>query len=193
MDKLFNYDLKGPPEKVWRNIEEKISVPRRNKYMKKTIFIVLSIILVGGIAGFLMLTPKEQGENIASTVQPSAVIKFVVGKVRIKRDNDFISAKLKTKLFNSDVISTGKNSEVHILVKNLGVFKIKADSEIKLVDLSRNSKIFLKKGKFLTALKKLSKKESFIVDTPTAVAGVRGTSFPVSAENKETKIFKIKG
>ncbi|MFC1504248.1 FecR domain-containing protein, partial [Spirochaetota bacterium] len=51
----------------------------------------------------------------------------------------------------------------------------------------------VEKGQILTSLKKLKKNEQFNVTTPTAIAGVRGTSFMVNATSKTSKISVLTG
>jgi hypothetical protein len=54
-----------------------------------------------------------------------------------------------------------------------------------------NTTLGLDVGKMLCKPKKLMKQESFLVKTPTAVAGVRGTKFTVEADAMKTTRIKV--
>lgn len=198
MKNLFNYDLREPPEYLWQNIEQKIYQERRKKVMKKSILPIITFIVVIGVASYLIVTQMglfQKTEPVQTELSnaPFAMINFLIGRAEIRRGNQIIEAKIKAKLFKDDVLITKADSQAHLLVKALGVFKIKENSEIKIDSLGRSTKLGLKRGKLLTALKKLAKDENFVIETPTAVAGVRGTSFLVDATSKSTKIAVLTG
>ena len=115
----------------------------------------------------------------------SAKLSFLKGDVTVTRQGASQKAVLNMRLTQDDVVKTGPDSEVNILFANIGVSKIKQNSEIIIKSIFETVDgetiiINASKGKIFSALKKLSKdKSSFEIHTPTAVAGVRGTTFLV--------------
>jgi hypothetical protein len=121
-----------------------------------------------------------------------AKILNVVGKVQVIRNGVKELAQLDMILSQNDTIESG-NGTADLKVVNLGVLKVKPQSTVQLANLTEKTKLNLKKGKVLLALNKLKKDSSFEIETPTAVAGVRGTSFLVSASGDNTKIGVLTG
>jgi len=94
--------------------------------------------------------------------------------------------QLNIKLLPGDVVQTGNNSEVRIMFANIGVSIIRENTKIKIDELlktykSQQIKMNAYKGRILSSLKKLTRKEDRSeIYTPTAVIGVRGTVFLVN-------------
>lgn len=193
MEDLFNYSSKKPPESIWQNIEMHLSGnnKRRENPMKRIVVIVGIVIIAA--AALILVVSKSNNQITVSQDASTATITYLLGSAQIKRGAETIKAEFKSVLYDKDAIIAGKNSEVHILYKQMGVFKVKSGSELVLSELGPKLELNLKKGKFLTALKKLGKDESFTVSTPTAVAGVRGTSFLVNADSVKTEIAVLTG
>lgn len=158
--------------------------------MKKVI-LILAIIFTG-LSVFLFLNLIDKSD-IATTDDNIANITFIKGNVTVTRDGQSSKAKLEDILYSSDKIIVGKESEIHFMFSSLGVFKLKSNTELILSQLGLETKVNLKKGKFFTALKKLKKTQKFNIQTPTAVAGVRGTSFFVNAHKNNSEIAVLTG
>ncbi len=126
-----------------------------------------------------------------------AKVTLVVGKAFILRDDNPTKIKMRIgdRILPNDVIITGKKSAVNVVIANRGIFKIKEDSNVSLknlikIDAENNvARIKITAGRIVLGLQKLKKNSTFEVETPTAVAGVRGTSFMVTVEKKETSAF----
>lgn len=135
-------------------------------------------------------------EGKASNVL-KAKVSMVIGTAYILRaDNPAkIKININDAILPDDVIITGKGGSVNVVIEKRGVFKIKDNSNILfsnllMVDDENNSaKIKVMAGRVILGLEKLKKNSTFEVETPTAVAGVRGTSFMVSVQQKETRAF----
>ena len=89
--------------------------------------------------------------------------------------------------FKEDTIRTGKDGIVDIQIVDGVIIRIKQNSELKLSEILIEdngniikTKLDLKSGKVFTkTTKKLNGESSFVIATPTFVAGVRGTEFIV--------------
>jgi hypothetical protein len=160
--------------------------------MKKILvsFIALALVFSFGCA-----------KKDASTVNAKllkATVSLVIGEVVILRDNAAgqMAAKMNMELQPADMVITGDKSKLNIVLENSGVVQIGPNSKVVLSALflrddgSSDQKIAVKAGQIILGLKKLQKDSAFNVETPTAVAGVRGTSFMVNVqENEDNNAF----
>ncbi len=144
-------------------------------------FYLLSIILMVVIA---YGCSKEQGEDYAS-------ITFLIGDVTKNNVKADIGDMIKEK----DIIVTSADSFCDVKIGG-SIIRIKEKSKVEVASLIKknnleNTSLGLSVGKMLCKPKKLLKSESFIVKTPTAVAGVRGTKFTVEADKMKTTRIKV--
>ncbi|MDY6967321.1 MAG: FecR family protein [Spirochaetota bacterium] len=120
-----------------------------------------------------------------------AVISFFIGEVT--KNN--LDVEIGESVSKNDVISTGSQSSCDISIGN-SLIRIKEKSKmlvsrLDIYEKKENTTLNLSIGKMLCRTKKLLKNESFLVKTPTAVAGVRGTRFIVEADKKKTTRIKV--
>lgn len=152
------------------------------------IFLILSVAI--------MSCSKQEEVQVSEKIL-KAKVTLVIGKAYLLRDDSPEKIKIRTgaRILPNDVILTGKKSAVNIVIANRGVFKIKQNSRVSLknlikVDDDNNvASIKVTAGKVVLGLQKLKKNSSFEVETPTAVAGVRGTSFMVSVKQEDKSAF----
>lgn len=142
-----------------------------------------SIILIAILS--LSLSCLKQAEDDYSSIM------FYIGDV--KKNNQLV--EIGEIILENDIIATGKQSSCDIKIGG-SIIRVKEKSKIKLSELTRKGNaerttVGLNVGKLLCKAKKLSKKESFTVKTPTAVAGVRGTKFTVEADPRKTSRIKV--
>ena len=121
-------------------------------------------------------------------------ITFARGEIFVTHAGETKPAESGQILYHDDMIRTGKDSYAEVMVQNVGVFRLAENSELKLEELQSKDKtiIRLDKGKAGFFLLKIPSKEQVQVRLPTAVAGVRGTNFLVSAE-KGSKVALFGG
>lgn len=120
----------------------------------------------------------------------------VSGKVETSRNGrsgSWRPVKVKMALAHNYLIRTGENSSATLKIGDKGLITIHELSSMKLVTISRKKKNFKIKvklffGKLWNRFKKnvSGEKSSMSVDTPAAVAAVRGTSFFVESD-KDSK------
>ena len=140
--------------------------------------IIISIAITGGSCS------KQKVDEYASIV-------FSIGEV--KRNGQL--ANIGDILNQNDIIETGSMSSCDIKIGD-SMIRIKENSKAILAQLLRkdgleNTTLGLDVGKMICKPKKLLKNESFLVKTPTAVAGVRGTNFSVEADANKTTRIKV--
>jgi hypothetical protein len=119
------------------------------------------------------------------------MITFMIGDV--KKNN--VAVQIGDILKEKDTIQTGTDSFCDIKIGD-SLIRVKQKTKIVLSTLMRlggldNTTMELGSGKILCKPKKLLKSETFLVKTPTAVAGVRGTQFIVEADANGTSRIKV--
>ena len=123
-------------------------------------------------------------------------VTFYYGNIDIIKSGEKIRPKLKMLIESGDVISTSKHARIDVQLENYGLIRVNQNSEVELDKILEtiNHKVTVKmeSGQILCKLKKLDKAKEFDVETPTAVAGVRGTTFLVdSKEDKENSEIAV--
>lgn len=155
--------------------------------MRRILFLLACISLVCGCS-------QKNREETAR-----AKMTFFSGDVVIVRSGQELKAEIGKSLLLNDIIRTPAGAEANIFFPGKGVCKIKGGSVVQLKSVIRTEssdeiKLKLNRGKIISALAKLKKGAAFEVETPTAVAGVRGTTFMVSVEpGKQIKISVLAG
>jgi hypothetical protein len=128
---------------------------------------------------------------------------MLVGSAAVQQDgkSDWIPAKVNMVLNSGDRIKLNKGAVAQLVsADDKKLLKLTETSElVVLPDVLQpktkkvEDKVMLLSGKVWADVQKLKKREGFTVSTPTAVAGVRGTTFVVAREGEQTKLFVIKG
>ncbi len=124
-------------------------------------------------------------------VDEYAMITFMIGDVTKNSAAVQIGDVIKEK----DVIQTGTESFCDVKIGQ-SLIRVKQKTKVVLATLIRQGGIEstsfdLDSGKMLCKPKKLLKSESFMVKTPTAVAGVRGTQFTIETDTNGTSRIKV--
>ncbi len=145
--------------------------------MKRFIlFTIINILICLSIAG----AADDNSSPVAKLIQ-------IKGKVYLQKFNEEkrSTAPENTKIYGEDTVITEIDSECVILYNNGNSIKVSPESEVKVNDRidkeedSNSITCFI--GSIFAKIKKLGKKETFNITTPTAVVGVRGTKFMVAS------------
>ena len=148
--------------------------------MRKNLFVCVTLILLFSLVNGCSKRPDE-----------FASVMFFMGDVLCNGNAIEIGASLK----QDDVIKTSELSFCDIKLGG-SLVRIKEKSTLTLSTLMKsadaeNVGLELSLGKMLCKPKKLLHSEQFTVKTPTAIAGVRGTSFTVEADARKTTRIKV--
>ncbi|XDD49944.1 FecR domain-containing protein [Leptospira sp. WS92.C1] len=152
------------------------------------------LIAIGG-AWFALRTPKTESQIAQGTPLRAAVV-FVKGEALVMRD---VESKLhQGDLLNeSDIILTKAGGAVDIGLTDSSVIRVKENTKLILKELRDNNgsqiRMNLAAGRILNVVEKERKGSNYYVETPSAVAAVRGTSFEVSASESESVVFVAAG
>ena len=148
--------------------------------MKKGLILVMAL-----CTALFVSCQKEQAD-------PFAYVSFFLGNVLSNGQQVEIGTQLK----DNDIIKTDVGSFCDISIGG-SLIRVKEKTDVvtsvlmKNPDGSENIEVDLQLGKMLCKPKKLLKSEKFVVKTPTAVAGVRGTVFSVEADPNKTTRIKV--
>ena len=119
-------------------------------------------------------------------------VKVAKGQVTIERQGNAMPATVGTRLQTSDVVNTGADSSVGITMDDDSLLSAGPNSSLSLdryvFDATTNQGKFdssLNKGTLAVISGRIAKQspDAMTVRTPTAILGVRGTEFVVSADD----------
>lgn len=141
---------------------------------------------------------------ISSTVFAKQIGLFMVvkGDVKVMRGAETLKAKVTLGINEGDSVVSGKDARAKIVMTDKNVIHISPNTELKIEAYvnngqQKNVELNLKEGKVRNNVEQTydGDKSKFIIKTPTAVAGVRGTQFITSFDKglNETKIVTLKG
>lgn len=147
--------------------------------MKKAIFLVMALAFVA--CNKQETQVKDAGGSIAR-------ITFLKGDVSALRGTDKVVLEVGAALQQGDKITTGAEAQVELFLKGQGIVRLSENSELALSVLGEGNKttVGLNSGTGAFFMKKLDRTGEFNVQAPTAVAGVRGTTFLVSVPQAGT-------
>jgi len=149
------------------------------------------------VASFVFYLYSITNQNPAprdSGIAIKGIVSAVHGEVGRVHDSREVSVHNGDLVGEGDLIRTAAGGSVDVMLPDGISVRIKENSEIRLTDLFRNRsngreiKIQLEKGLLYAMIQKLHRDESFRVTTPTAIAGVRGTSFSVETDGSSTEV-----
>ncbi|RMF98279.1 MAG: hypothetical protein D6734_00615 [Candidatus Schekmanbacteria bacterium] len=154
------------------------------------------------LSAFLLIFLISIKVEAAKVVGRALAVKGDVKVTRAEEPQKKIKLRVRSRLYEKDVIETGDDSKVKILFNDESVMNISENARVEVVMQEKdeatktNKSVYrLMKGKLRVLVGKISgEKTEYEVRTPTALAAVRGTQFFVWVENeKKTKVFVIDG
>ena len=137
------------------------------------------------LALVLGLAACKQGSQVKESESTVARTTFITGEVTLHRGEADQQLKVGDMLQQGDRVSTAAASTAEIVIKGQGIVRLSESTELTLASLQENlkTKIDLKSGSSAFFLRKMDRTGEFTVQSPTAVAGVRGTAFMVSVDS----------
>ena len=140
---------------------------------------------------------KNQGQSVVPT---EGSVNFIAGDVKIISGEKTITANVGDKIAQGMTVKTGTKSIAEIHFQG-NFIRINENSSIVIMELTRNmeknkesTELYVNNGEVFSKIsRKLASGEKFLVKTPTAVAGVRGTEFLVNVDGKKSTIKCMEG
>ena len=131
--------------------------------------------------------------------QPVAVVSTLTGNVTVARPGGSTPLKFKDEIFQNDIISTGDQSIVRLLVRDKALVAIQQRSIVALGEEQGNLTLELRTGRVgLDAVgRRLGADEFLRIDTPNARAALRGGNIIVKtgkiANSVQTTVYVMDG
>ncbi|MFA6448674.1 MAG: FecR family protein [bacterium] len=158
----------------------------RRRFVK----LAVSAGVIAATSPFENLIAFAEDKNIGGEIA-FGVIQTISGKAMVNG----AKAKEGAKVAIGDTLTTGKNSKAWIILENSAIFMLRPLSSVKLAkatdengnELAKSAALGLTSGGTLSYVHKAEKGTyPFSVRTPTATAGVRGTTFFVKVMDDQT-------
>jgi len=143
-----------------------------SRKMKRFAAVLVVVLFAVPWQAFAAAAPGQVGQIIA-----------VTGDVKVTRAGATVKAVLKGALQPKDVITTGADAFVIMKFTDESTVSLSENAKFTITEFAvrgekRTSRFFLSIGRMVADVKKfIGGGSTFDVDTPTAVAGVRGTGF----------------
>ena len=138
---------------------------------------------------------------IGAKATPIAKVTFYTGDFRLQQPGrvDWKKAVINEGLVSGDKVKTLDESRGEVAFADGSIIRIDANSNLDIVELKKDkagqaaaAKVW--SGKVWASVNKMSKKTKFELESPTAVAAVRGTVFRMSvSDDKTTKVTVYQG
>lgn len=158
--------------------------------MKKYTFLVF---LLSIVFSFNIFAAEQYG-----------ILMVVKGDVKIQNAKATVNARIGGKVFPGDTVVTGADSRAKIVMSDRNVINVSPDTKIEITKYTNDSQsgakeveLKLDKGKVRNNVEQAydGTKSKFMMKTPTAVAGVRGTQFVTSfdPQSMKTEVTALRG
>lgn len=127
-----------------------------------------------------------------------ALVVFKKGTASLVRAGKETPAKVNDIVMEKDEIRTGKDGELSLQLAAGVMMKITASSTLVIEGIARDASgatfgLKLQNGSILARANKEGKDLNMTVQSPTAIAGVRGTEFIVDAKAEQTAVLVNQG
>jgi hypothetical protein len=170
--------------------QKKVEVKPVKKRMNFLIPAVIFLCVIG-IAVILLFPGAVEAESTAELVD-------IFGDVEVKQGDTWVTAENNMELHRYDSVRTGDNSSASIIIFKGSIIRLDSNTEVYLEELIQGEEgtfvtIEQEAGRTWSTVQKISGIDEYEVQTPTAVASVRGTSFDINIENGTTIVGVIKG
>ena len=162
---------------------------------------VFSFLLVVGV-GWFALT-KFSAVQLKGKIDSgeAMLVSMTVGQVDAKKGDgtEWNPLYSDDTLQMGDIVRTGTKSYCELQMVNKGMFRVEGDTELVIASLigdtgKMDAKIKLSKGQVAIKPKKLGEGEVFQVETSSAIAAVRGTTFSITVDDQgSTKVAVSEG
>lgn len=139
------------------------------------------------------------------TLANEGVLMVVKGDIKVTQaaSNSTVAARVGMKVAAGDSLRSGKDSRAKVVMKDKNVLNLSPDSSITITkyennaDGTKNVEINVKFGKVRASVEQKydGNKSKFMIKTPTAVAGVRGTDFLTGYDlrNNRSEVITFSG
>lgn len=129
----------------------------------------------------------------AWAAEPIAEITLVAGSSEVVRaaDKSVVPARADLDLFVGDTVRTKADGKAEIKFGEGALLRLAENTEVKLNQTAQKNTVVVLVGKLWAHIKKLFGRSKFEIETPAAVAGVRGTTLRVEVPEIGDQVFAV--
>lgn len=165
----------------------------KQKTMNKKLRLLISILVIICVIGLVWII---LGPDVAKADEPKAQLIIESGIVQVKHTGEsWTAAEDGMDLYESDSIKTGDNSTASIILFKSSIIRLDSNTEVTLKEIIKAEETSVKikqdAGRIWNTVSKVSGIDNYDVETPTAVASVRGTSFDIDVDEEGITIVKV--
>jgi hypothetical protein len=141
----------------------------------------------------------SNGKEEADQGVLKGVVVSLAGDSALIRNGESVPITIGRIVHTGDILQTFENGTVDVAFTGGILFRLKRKGRLTLSRLSikdqsgRGILLALDSGALLNYIDRLSKGEEYSINTPTAIAGVRGTAFEIGVDRSSTMIQLIEG
>lgn len=159
--------------------------PSKNVFIALTL--ILSLVTILGLT-FLLWPKKTEPKQAETTVSKFTLIKES-GDVQFKKNGTYEKMQAdEIELENKTFVKTTEGL-AHVFLPDNSMISLDNNTEVQILVSSNNTEIMQLAGSTWHRVKKLTSSDNYQVETPTALATVRGTKFAVETTNKNSEIY----
>ncbi len=137
----------------------------REKYMKN----ILTVFAVA--LGLALIAPSHASTN-------QVVISHLDGEASIIRDDGYHTAVIGMECFQNDIIGVANGGTLDLAINNNAGCRFLGNTQATLNHINPgNTRLTILQGNVILNIDKLKPGETFAIETPMAIAWVRGTKF----------------
>jgi hypothetical protein len=154
------------------------------------------------LAAVLLVCLTVTTVQLTAKATPVAKISFVVGDVKTQKaeKNDWKKVTFDQPLAAGEKVKSTEDARAEIAFSDGSIIRVDANTQLAIDELKKDSKKGLTatgkvwSGKVWANVNKVSKKSKFELESPTAVAAVRGTIYRMSVmPDSSTKVAVYQG
>ncbi|MCR9144648.1 MAG: FecR domain-containing protein [bacterium] len=160
------------------------SLVNNSKTLSSRLLLIAS--LIAATTTLAYCGQKDNSNAGPATVR--TIVSHAAGDVLLERSGEQSPITTGQELQAQDFLITGDGSSVDLAVTGYGVVKIGAGTRVQVQSLTKSTggseaRLRLERGNVASFINRQDKNDRFSIASPTAIAGVRGTSFMMSVDD----------
>jgi len=177
-----------------KNIPKIKPITAKSNPMKKNLRIIALIVIIACVIAAVFLAYNT---DIIGSDEAKAQLTFdSESTVQVKHTGgEWTDAENEMDLYESDSVKTGEDSSAQILLFKGSIIRLDSNTEVTLKEIIEGEEtsvtIQQDTGRTWSTIQKISGIDDYEVQTPTAVASVRGTSFDVNITEDGITIVSV--
>lgn len=148
---------------------------------------LITVFFLAGCQQAKQEQPAPPSQPVMPSGRAEAKLTYLEGEVSLTRDKARLPAEMDMVLLPGDTVETGKDAQAEVTFDDSSAINLDPESRFGITELVKDSasgqrtvKTDLFSGELKAQIAKLAQNSTFEIESPTAVAAVRGTEFIVA-------------